>query len=597
MNRQIPAISSPLRHKRIAATACKYPHLPAVVDRAGTVKYSELESRANHLAQVLRIKGVAIDTPVGVCLARSSALIVALMAVLRAGGGYVPVDPELPLARIEFVFRDAKVNLVLCDGESASRVPSGIATVRVDELRRDGLDCELIDSSAEDRLAYVLHTSGSTGRPKGVAVTEHAVTNLLDSLAPYLRCEPGDRVLFTSSILFDVSTVEIFLPLLKGACIVVADRNQARDGGEIADLIDRFAVSIAAATPSAWRATLSALEKGGRRERLQIISAGEALSVDLARRLLAIADTVVNGYGPTETTIYATMSCVEARSDGTIDASIGRPLAGAEVEIISEDGCAVRDGDIGEILVKGKGVARGYLGLPDATAERFIRRQGDHGMCYRTGDLGRRRSDGAIEYIGRRDDQIKIRGQRVEPAEVEGRLLAHERVQAAAVRPWTNGSDTRLVAYVVAQNVASAELRAWCAETLPDALVPSIIVPIETVPLTESGKIDVRKLPEPTLGAAVESSAQRTDIDSCEGIEERIRAVWAQALWVDTVGLSEDFFALGGDSLTAMTVLERLEEIFGIRLPLRTIFGQPTVRGLAEAVLEARSPVQTRGVS
>jgi amino acid adenylation domain-containing protein len=574
--------ASPLRHERVFAIARKFPDLPAIIDSRETVTYSQLQGRVDALAQKLKELGVANDTPVGVCHVRSAGLIVAMLAILRAGGGYVPIDPDLPESRIAFVVDDAAIAIVLCDDYGRTKMPSRIKVLQIDE--ESFVRSELTSTTEDeptDRLAYVLHTSGSTGRPKGVAIREHAVVNLLDSLDAYIECAPGDHVLFTSSVMFDVSTVEIFLPLVHGGCVVVANREQARDGLEISNLIDRFNVKLAAATPSAWRAYIPHLEKSGMRRHLQIISAGEALAEDLAHRLVSIAGVVLNGYGPTEATIYASMDLIVPNEFGKLEVSIGRPLAGVEFEIVKPDGSPVAQGEVGELLIKGVGLARGYIGLPEATAERFRPSPSDGRLSYWTGDLGRWNELGKVAYSGRIDDQIKIRGQRIEPGEIESRLCAHPSVRSAIARPWTIDEDTRLIAYVIPINtVQPSELRAWCADFLPNALVPSRIVLLEEFPLNENGKVDVRALPDPRKGNSM--------LGERNAIEDALCKMWAQLLWVDQIAPNDDFFDLGGDSLAAMSLIDNIEKDIGVRIPLRVIFDHPVLSALVDTIVTTR---------
>lgn len=590
------------RHRAIREWARREPNRLAVLHGTRRMTYAELDERANRLANLLLAHGVGPDVPVAVCLPAGLDLVVGMLAVLKAGGCYLPVDPSYPAARIAFLLDDAAVRVVL----AADDVPVPVGERPV--IRPDTTDGrELIAASPasspvdpEDprRLGYLLYTSGSTGEPKGVAVTEDAVGRLLKAAGRHLSVRVGDAVLFSSSPAFDISTVEIFLPLVSGAHVVIADRDQTRDPGELARLIDRHRVRLAQATPSAWRQLSDALAAGGRRDWLQVVTAGEPLTPDLCGRLLAVAGRVVNGYGPTETTIYSTIAAVTAPDDVTV----GEPVDGTSPYVVDEHDRLLPAGVPGELLIGGRNVARGYLNRQELTAERFVpdtwKDPGspEPSTVYRTGDLAWWAPDGRLRVMGRIDTQVKVRGYRIEPGEVEARLNGHPDVTASVVRAREFGpGDTRLVAYVVTTGdrpLALAELRDWCAVTLPDYLTPTVCLTLPRLPLTGSGKLDDHALPGPAEILArqgAEPGPSDTDRTVPRTVAERVVArIWQKALWANDLDVHDDFFALGGDSLLATQVTRELQREFLLEVPIQAIFRFPTVAELAAALVRAR---------
>ncbi len=395
----------------------------------------------------------------------------------------------------------------------------------------------------------------------------------------------SERVLFTTSATFDIAGVEVFLPLITGGRIIGANQDRIHNPPALVELIDRHAVTLVQATPSALRPLLDAL--GDRPRALEIFAAGEALPADLAARMLRTGTRVLNGYGPTETTVYASVAEI---TDTTGIIPIGRPTAGTELYVVDDTDRPVPVGVPGELLIGGAGVARGYLGRDDLTAERFTGNPFADGQVYRTGDLVRWLPDGNLEFLGRLDHQVKVRGFRIELGEIEAALLAHEDVDSCAVtvREDVPGEKT-LVAYVVPVPGRPAPgigaLRDWCGRTLPGYMVPGTYVFLDRMPLTTSGKTDRKALPAPDgerTGLEAEFIAPRTPA------ERAVARVWAETLYADEVGAQDDFFDLGGDSLTATRVALRLQEDFGLEIPVRTLFTYSTVESLAGALTVAR---------
>ncbi|SCL26292.1 amino acid adenylation domain-containing protein [Micromonospora pallida] len=564
----------------------------AVAGPDGTLSHRDLAVRANRIAHLLRRHGVGPDTPVGLCLGRSTDLVAAVLGVWRAGAGYLPLDPGLPTDRLATMLADAAPPVVLTDATGAARVAGAVAAagttvpvvLRLDQLDPTGLPTDPPPVAGHpDALAYLLYTSGSTGRPKGVAVTHGAVVNLLVGFHRLLDLTPADRIAAITTPAFDISVVELVLPLLAGARIEMLDTDTALDATALhAALTDR-GVTVLQGTPATWRMLVAA--RGvpvGVRLR---ISGGEALTRDLADRLRADGARVLNGYGPSETTIYSSAGPVDAT--GPVD--LGRPCANTRIHLLDAAGEPVPDGVVGEIHIGGAGVARGYHGQPGLTADRFRPDPfGDRpgGRLYATGDLARRLPDGRLEYLGRADQQVKVRGFRIELGEIEAALRDQPGVRDAVVTTWGTGADVRLAAYAVTEpaGVDAASLwpqvRAALARRLPEYMVPATLVVLDALPRTASGKRDRRALPEPTWR---ETSGDGPTAPR-DPVEEQLAALWRDVLGRDEVGVHDNFFALGGHSLTATRLIARVRTTFGADLALRSLFAAPTIAELAVVV-------------
>ncbi|MEV4121675.1 non-ribosomal peptide synthetase [Micromonospora sp. NPDC049645] len=595
--------AAPERHRAVRDQARRDPTRTAVICGEQRITYGELDARANRLAHLLIHRGVRADVRVALCLPPGIDLVVSMLAVLKAGGCYLPIDPGHPVARIAFVLDDAEVAVVLGDDTTPPDATLGrpvdrLGTDATHQLLAAWPETPPADPSDDARLGYVLYTSGSTGEPKGVAVPERAVGNLLRSVARQVTLRPGDTALASSAPVFDISTVEIFLPLMSGAQVVVATRDQSRNPTEMARLIDAYDVRFVQATPTAWRPLTDALTAGGRRTRLQALTAGEPLTPDLATRMTAVAGEVLNGYGPTETTIYSTI----ARITDPADVTIGEPVDGTTLYVVDAEDRPVPAGVPGELLIGGRGVARGYLNRPELTARRFVPDTWGPAVpgetVYRTGDLVWWAPDGRLRAVGRLDSQVKVRGHRIEPGEVEARITAHPDVTACAVRAREFGpDDTRLVAFLVTvagRSLSLADVRAWCADALPNYLIPTVCVPLPELPLTSSGKLDERALPDAgqlRAGIAPEAGEDR-ERDRAEprtAAERAVARIWREALWADELGVHDNFFELGGDSLVATQVTLRLQQEFVLDVPMRAIFENPTVAELAATLVQARA--------
>ncbi|OLF13997.1 hypothetical protein BLA60_02125 [Actinophytocola xinjiangensis] len=513
--------------------------------------YAALAARADALAARLVRSGAGPDTLVALSLPRSTDLVVALLAVTGAGAAYVPLDPAHPAARNRLILDQARPVTVL------DRVPP------------DGPTGFVAVPPAEETLAYVLFTSGSTGVPKGVAVTHGNLGALLRGFAERLPLSTQDQMLAVTTVGFDIAGLELFGPLLAGARVVLATADEQRDPVRLARILRRGDITVAQATPPLWQAILETGEADLRGVR--VVTGGEALREKLAAGLLAGAHTVINGYGPTEATVYATAATVHTAGDAV---SIGTPVPGTTAHVLDD---ALRPTDTGELYLGGAGIARGYLGRPDLTAQRFVADPfGPPGArLYRTGDLVRRRAGGDLEYLGRTDSQVKIRGFRVEPGEVEAVASTLPGVRAAAVVAHEDDlGGRRLVLHAVLDG-DTGDLRARLATLLPDHLVPSAVVGHDRLPLTPTGKIDRAALPAPDFGRPAGDALP-------SGVrEEALGALFAEVLGVDRVGAEDGFLDLGGHSLMATRLLGRLRADLGLELTVGEFFAAPTVRAVA----------------
>ncbi|GAA1591043.1 non-ribosomal peptide synthetase [Actinoplanes couchii] len=560
-----------------AAQAARTPDATAVVCGAERLSYRELDTRANRLARHLRDRGVGPESVVGVCLPPSTALVVGLLGILKAGGAYAPLDPAYPEARLRFLLADTRAVAVLTDEPTgAVLADNGIPLIRLDTDRRaiaeqDGTD--LPGTAGPENLAYLIYTSGSTGTPKGVEVPHRGVVNLLWDL---VSTDFPDFVLGTVPT-FDIAALELFGPLVSGGTVIVST------GEYVADIAARPQRLTAQATPSKWELVLRA---GSDRLRgIRCLTGGEAINESLAGRLFDAVGSFTNVYGPTETTIWSTSYTCTERPPHTVP--IGRPLANTTIYVFDERMRLVPAGVTGELYIGGTGVTRGYRNRPGLTAQRFVPDPyGEPGArLYRTGDLVRYLPDGNVEFLGRRDQQVKIRGHRIEPGEIETVLSRHAAVARAVVmaRESTPG-DFRLVAYVVPAGVAPepAELRAFAGEHLPAYMVPAAVVSIDEIPLLPSGKVDRSQLPEPAVTRPTPVAGARL-LD--EPVVRMIAAIWADLLDVEVVGPHDDFFELGGHSLLVTRVMSRIREAFGVEVPFGALFEAPTAAGLAEVVM------------
>jgi amino acid adenylation domain-containing protein len=560
--------------------ARRTPSRVAVACEEFSWSYHELNARANRLAHRLRRAGVGPGVMVAVCLDRSPRLLEALLGVMKAGGAYLPLDPDHPPRRLSFMVRESGAGLVVSEMSVRQRVELRDVSV----LCLDGEPSGLEEESSDDPPpiarptdpAYVIYTSGSTGQPKGVEVPHGALVNLLWSM----KREPGlsehDTFLSVTTLAFDIAGLELFLPLLVGGKVVVVSSAVVQDGRRLQESLARWGATAMQATPATWQMLVDTgwTAAGGRAE-LSAWCGGDVLSRGLADALLLRARAVWNLYGPTETTIWSTVARVEP---GTEPVAIGRPIANTQLYVLNSDRQPAPVGVPGELYIGGQGLANGYVNRPDLTRERFEPNPFDPdrgSRVYRTGDLVRYRPDGQLEHLGRLDQQVKLRGFRIELGEIEALLTAHPAVRTAVVAL----QNSRLVAFVVTHPGAmltATDARTFLREQLPDYMVPALVVTLDELPLTPNGKIDRKALPDP-FAAALESE----ELASPETATERLIAeVWQELLGVPQVGVHQNFFDLGGHSLLAVRAAYEIERRTGRPLDVRPIFFE-TLRQLA----------------
>ncbi|QHD01245.1 hypothetical protein PspS04_13155 [Pseudomonas sp. S04] len=551
--------------------AARVPQAIALRQAQLCLSYAELNRQANRLAHRLQAAGVGPDVLVGVCLERGPQLLVALLAVLKAGGAYVPLDPEFPAERLRHMLDDSGAALLLSE-TSLQPALQALGTVAecwwLDQLEEQSRDSNPAPLAGGEHLAYVIYTSGSTGKPKGVAVRRAGLGNFLASMAQAPGLEQSGRLLALTSLSFDIAVLELYLPLVSGASVVLVDRDTARDPERLWAQIEQQQVTAIQATPSTWRMlaehpSLPAL--AGR----QVLCGGEALPADLARSLSAVAGGLWNLYGPTETTVWSARYRLDAEHPQVL---LGEALANTALHVLDDDLEPLPPGVAGELYIGGEGLARGYHARPALTAERFVADPfGDGARLYRTGDLVRRRADGALEYLGRIDQQVKIRGFRIELGEIEACLLAEPGVREAAVVARHN----QLIGYVVAEpdDALLGRLRERLQAQLPDYMVPARLMRLERMPQTPNRKLDRKALPEPELETRVHVPPQGP-------VETLLAAIWQSVLNVAQVSAEDNFFELGGDSIVSVQVVARAREA-GLALTPRDLFLHQSVRALA----------------
>jgi amino acid adenylation domain-containing protein len=576
-------------HQLFERQAKRTPDRIAVEFNGEEISYGDLNEKANRLAQSLHKLGVGTESLVGIFVERSIEMMVGLLGVMKAGGAYVPLDPSFPRDRLAFMVDDSCLDVLLTQKKLVADLPPHHARI---QLLDD--DSTSIASGKEDfstslttaNLAYVIYTSGSTGRPKGVQIEHRALTNFLQSVQrePGLSCE--DVLLSVTTLSFDIAALELYLPLITGARLVIANRETASDGVQLQRLLHDSNATIMQATPAMWRMLLHAGWTGN--FQLRILCGGEALARELANQLLAKCGSLWNMYGPTETTIWSALHHIQSAS-GPV--AIGRPMANTQMFILDRNLHPVPLGASGELYIGGDGLARGYLGRPALTAEKFLPNPFSTAATerlYRTGDLARYLPDGNIECLGRADDQVKVRGFRIELGEIEAVIDQHPSVRQSVVvvREDVPG-DKRLVAYIVSaagNDASDHELRLHLKEKLPDYMMPSAYMTLAALPLTPNGKVNRRALPAPDFSLKKKDTfvAPRTHTESL------LAEIWAEVLQLGSVGAQDNFFELGGHSLLATQVMSRVSQIFGVQLPLRALFESPTLAELCERIVAAQ---------
>jgi amino acid adenylation domain-containing protein len=572
-------------HELFEQQAERSPDAIALVFEDSKLTYRELNDRSDRLARKLRGMGVGPDVLVALFLPRSPDMVVAMLGVLKAGGAYIPLDPTHPGNRVAWVLEDAKPLLVLTHPQSQPNLPPHPSRV----VTMDGLcipaELEVESPPPEPRpsspsnLAYVIYTSGSTGKPKGVEIEHRAVINFLGSMQRRPGIDPTDTVLAITTLAFDIAVLEIFLPLVSGASIVIASTEATRDGGALGELMTRCGVTVLQATPSTLRMLLDAGWTGA--PGLKILCGGEAWTAELADPILTRCGSLWNMYGPTETTVWSAVAKVEAGRP----VAIGMPVANTRLYVLDRALQLVPIGVPGELYIGGKGLARGYLNQPELTRERFLNdpyAPEPGAKMYRTGDSVRRAADGTIEFLGRLDHQVKIRGHRVELGEIESALARHPGVTQCAVTASEDpGGERSLVAYFVPASgavISAGELRLFLSEAVPTYMIPSAFVPLPSLPLTPNGKLDRKALPSANVA---KFTAEAGSIEPRNPVEKDIARLWCEMLGLTRIGIRDNFFDLGGSSVLAARLIGRLNQRLGAHLGAAAIFQAPTVEGLS----------------
>jgi amino acid adenylation domain-containing protein len=565
------------------------PEAMAVEFEGQQLTYGELNRRANQLGHYLRKLGVGPEVRVGICMERSLAMVEALLGIVKAGGAYVPLDPVYPAERLRYMLEDAHVFVLVTQSQFAGTLPSGRFRVVVLEassqlLRAEGAQ-NLTNLSTADNLAYVIYTSGSTGTPKGVMVSHRAIVNHLQWRQKAYPLAASDRFLHKAALSFDIAAWEIFAPLVAGAQLVVCVPQGHRDSGYLAKTIAQAGITVAHFNPSMLRAFLDEPSVKSCHSLKRVFCGGEVLSAELQNRFLGILPAALhNQYGPTETTVDVLVW--DCRREQRV-VPIGRPIDNTRVYILDSDLQPVAVGARGELHIGGLPLARGYVNRADLTAERYV--PDPFGVepgarLFKTGDLVRYRQDGSVEFMGRADRQVKVLGFRIELEEIEAVLSGHEGVREVAVvaaEGWDN--NQRLVAYV-AGLATDEQLRGYVKSKLPDYMAPSVFVRLERLPLTVSGKVDRKALPEPGRSG----SGGEICVGPREGEEEVLCGIFSEVLHLEKVDVHTSFFELGGHSLLATQIISRVRNVFEVEVPLRALFEAPTVAGLAERVRAAR---------
>jgi len=571
-------------HNFFEAQVERTPQAIALVCEPERLTYRELNARANRLARYLRKRGVGPEVLVGICAERTSDLLVGILGILKAGGSYVPLDPGYPKERLAAILEDAKAPILLSQQRLLDLLPSNSARVVCldtdwPEIARESAE-NPAGSAAPENLSYVLFTSGSTGRPKGVALEHRSGATFLQWAQSVFTPEEVAGTLFSTSVCFDLSVFEMFVPLSMGGKVVMV-----QNALYLPRLLNPNEVTLINTVPSA---IAELLRTNAVPPSVRVINlAGEALSTGLAQQIYdnTQVQRVYNLYGPTEDTTYSTYTLVSRGGEVTI----GRPLANTQVYVLDANRKPAPIGVPGELYLAGEGLARGYFGRPDLTQERFVPNPFSakpDARMYRTGDLARFLPDGNIQYLGRTDNQVKIRGFRIELGEIESVLSKHSAVQSAVVvaREDDTGGK-RLVGYVVhksGQCASIAELQALLQERLPEYMIPSAIIEMDALPLTPNGKIDRRRLPAPQWSAGESAPS----LEARDQLEAMLIKIWQKVLGIPNIGVKDNFFDLGGHSLMAARLLSEVEKVMGRQIPLSALFRGATVESLAQLVRE-----------
>jgi len=568
-----------------------------------TLTYKELNETANQLANVLLGSGIQKGDTVGLAVDRSEKMVIALLAILKAGAAYVPIDLEYPPQRIDFMLRDAGAKVLLTSKEYKGLYHSQAKEMLLEDALEKGKEHSKsnpgLDVDEKD-LAYIIYTSGTTGSPKGVMIGHGNIVNLLCSMQQKQIMNENDRLLAVTTIAFDIAGLELFLPLITGAQVVITNELVCRDGFALLETIKKKGISIIQATPLSYKIMLAA----GWKEKLdlKILCCGEPMPLSLARDLIPRCRALYNYYGPTETTIYSTGTEITAKDEII---TIGKPIGNTQIYILDDGMNLLPPGKEGIIYIAGAGVGKGYVNLPELTKAAFVDNPFASGeKMFRTGDLGKWIRDGNIYFIGRVDQQLKIRGYRIEPATIEAVLLSQQEIQDAVVIAREDVPDNKvLVAYIVlkkdsavAPGSTDAYINKWrkaIQDKLPLFMIPNDLVVLDRFPVLSSGKVDRKALPKPNRDDRADDKKYSPPISE---MDKKLERVWAKALGLERVGIDDDFFELGGHSLIAVLIMGEIEKATGKRLPINTLFISPTIRQISKLLGSDNADIVNRCV-
>ncbi len=559
---------------------------PAILHGEKWLTYGELDRQSDDIARALIQLGVGRETLVAVCLERNAGLVTALLGIMKAGAAYLPLDPAFPSDRLQWILNDSQAGVLLTQSQIASQIPASQAKILLLETIPEDTTVISQEHTSLD-LAYTIYTSGSTGKPKGVQIQHQSLGNFLLSFQAKLQLTKTDTLVGVTTVSFDIAGLELFLPLISGAKLVIADKETTLDGFKLAQLLQQTQATIMQATPATWRLLLTA---GWQPQNdFSVLCGGEAMSVELAASLLESKVNLWNVYGPTETTIWSAMKKVEQPEDAI---SIGQGIANTSLYILDKGLNPLPEGIVGELYIGGMGLARGYRGNPKLTSTKFIPdlfSQQPGARLYCTGDLARWLPNGEIEFLGRLDYQVKIRGYRIELGEIETVLGSHPVISQAIVQAIGDTPvNQQLVAYLVTtsngERPTIETLRLYLSTKLPDYMIPSAWVFLDAIPLTANNKIDRRALPEPS-----QTDTQADYLAPRNPIEEALVEMWQELLKVEKVGVKDNFFHLGGHSLLAGQFHGRIKKVFAIDLALKDLFDAVTIEEIAPLLVEKES--------
>jgi amino acid adenylation domain-containing protein len=573
-------------HQLFETQAEQTPDAIAIADSHQQLSYQQLNKTANQLAHHLQKQGVQPEKTIGICLERSCEMVIALLAVLKVGATYIPLDPAYPQDRLNFIIENAQISLIITQTSLNSLGLSVENIINLDEQwsiiaqeKTDNFD----NNITLENLAYIIYTSGSTGQPKGVQISHHALTNFLFAINQHLDLTASDILLSVTSLSFDIAALELYLPLIIGARVVIASQKTTADSQQLQHQINQLNITIMQATPATWQMLILGGWSG--KPYLKILSGGEALDPKLAQQLYQNSQQVFNVYGPTETTIWSSVYRVKHSEylDKNQTVLIGRPLANTEFYILDKNLQPVPIGVPGELYIGGAGVARGYLNRADLTAERFLPNpfKNTSERLYKTGDLVRYLNDGNVEYLGRLDSQVKLRGFRIELGEIEAILKQHPQVQQAVALVNSQADEKRLIAYIVSSEkleLTVTKMQKSLEDKLPSYMIPSAFIILDALPLTPNGKIDRRALPIPEQ---IRPQLEATYVMPKTEIEKTIAQIWQKVLNLEKIGIHDNFFDLGGHSLLMVRVHSQLRTAFLSDIPLVEMFRYPTIHALA----------------